>query len=234
VAHSCVGFRRAEPMGFASQTFVSSATAEHRHDVVVATADVDQPPAAGVTYTTASAFAHVHEVTLSAADLRRLAGGETVSVVTSSADMPVSHTHTYELHDAGGRWGAPHELVPERQDWAQPLDPSLNPAGGRPAVEIYNMPAFIATQSPRISPDPRIWTTLYEYVSATPADPSTGFLYPLTADRQPAIILRKTQVEDRDYSRALCGFEVWRLTERSHVGLADQILRHNFRLGLPE
>jgi hypothetical protein len=231
--HFCIGFRRSMPPGSETQTFASAATAGHRHDLAIPTADVDQPPVAGVTHTTTVALAHVHTVTLSAGELRRLAGGEVVTVASSEAGEPVLHTHTFTLRDQVGLWGAPHALETERPDWAQPNDPVLNPSGGRPSVEIYNVPLGLAG-GPPLRPDPRIWTPLYEYVSSMPVDPGAGVVYPLTADGQPAIILRKAAVTDRNYSRAFCGFEVWRLNRRSHVALADQILLRQFRLGLPE
>jgi hypothetical protein len=128
---------------------------------------------------------------------------------------------------------APLRLQPERAHWAQPADTLLNPAGGRASIEIYNMPAFLAAQVPPLVPDPRVWLAAYLCTSATPADPANGRVYPQTADGQPAVLLRKASPAAVDYSRALCGFEVWRLQLASHIALADWILLQQFRLGAP-
>jgi len=235
-AHFCLGFRRATPQGYDRQSFESSSAEDHQHTVDVLTADVDAPPASPVTYTTTSASGtpHTHTVTLTPEELSDLARGQQVSVETSEATLPSPHTHVYDFIDRIGLWGAPAQLDPERGNWAQPADPILNPGGGRPAIEIYNMPAFFSSQPVRLNPDPLIWETLYTYRSATPADPTNGVLYPQTADGQPAIILRKASPFDTYYSRALCGFEIWRLQRASHLALADFILLRHFRLGLPD
>jgi hypothetical protein len=106
------------------------------------------------------------------------------------------------------------------------------PAGhGRPNIEIYNMPSFMASQHP-----PLLGTlslALYTYVSRSPEDPARSFTYPKTADHQPALVLRKRSIQDTHYSRAICGFEPYLLTFRSHLDLADYILVHEMGLGQP-
>jgi hypothetical protein len=234
VAHFCVGFHRTRLQGSERQTFVSSRQVDHEHALDVLEVDVDTAPEAGVTYTTATQLQHSHTVTLTRNDLLALSRGSRIAVATSEAQLPVPHTHTFDLFDAVGTWGAPLRLEPDWPVWAQPADPLLNPAGGRPGVEIYNMPAFLATQMPPLLPDPRVWTAPYAYTSATPADPGAGVVYPVTADGMPAVLLRRATPVDRDYSRAMCGFEVWRLRRRSHLALADYVLLRHFRLGQPE
>lgn len=125
-------------------------------------------------------------------------------------------------------------LVPDPATWPQPNDPGSNPLLGRPFVEIYNMPAFLASQVPPLQPDPSLWLPLYTYESGVPADPAHGVVYPRTADGQPAIIVRKNRPTDPYYSRALCGFEPNRLRFESHLALADDILLQQFKVGLPD
>jgi hypothetical protein len=235
--HFCIGFRRATPQGNERQVFASSRAEDHQHDLEIPTSDVEAPPTGGRVYTTslAAGAPHTHTVTLSAEDLGRLAHRDVLDVVTSPADMPAPHTHTFTLRDQVGLWGAPQSLETERSDWAQPSDPALNPAGGRPSVEIYNMPSFIAAQSPRLNPDPDIWEPLFSYVSSVPVDPVNGVLYPQTADGQPAIIARRSiSGPANPYTRVFCGFEVWRLRQASHLALADFVLLNHFRLGRPD
>jgi hypothetical protein len=124
--------------------------------------------------------------------------------------------------------GAPERLDPDPLRWAS------HPNGGRHSVEIYNMPVFLASQLPPLQPDPQVWLPVYEYVSVTPANPGAGLVYPLTADGQPAILLRKTRATDTQYSRAMCGFELWRLSVGSHLALAQWVLRDQFQLGQPD
>ena len=236
IEHFCVGFRRATPQGHETQTFVSSTREAHQHELVVPTADVDRPPPVAVTLTTqaASGTPHTHTVTLTPDQLRQLARGDRLhGIETSQASLPVPHTHVFDLVDRIGLWGAPARLVPQLDLWAQP-DADVNPYGGRPSIEIYNMPAFMVREQPRLNPDPSLWEPLYSYMSATPLDPANEVLYPQTADGEASVIVRKASAFEPYYSRALCGFEVWRLHEASHEALADFILLRHFRLGLPD
>jgi hypothetical protein len=223
--HYCTGFRRATPMGVERQTFRSSLAEDHAHDLVVPTADIEMPPSGGVTYTTAMApgLTHTHTLTLTEGQLRQLAAGDVVdSLRTSveSGDAP-AHSHVYDLQDQVGLWGAPATLEPDPPLWGQ---------NGRHSVEIYNMPTFMISETPQLSPDPRIWEALYTYVSPTPQ--TADRLYPATADGQPAFIIRKATANDQFFSRAYCGFEVWRLRPASRLAIADFILLRHFRLGL--
>lgn len=143
-------------------------------------------------------------------------------------------TAFHRRHPEDAALGLPDRLVPIVARWAQPADPQLNPLGGRPNVEIYN-PAdgAIPTETPphRI-PDWR-YRVLYTYVNSRPRDPVQGYVYPLTADGEPAVILSRGGPGEAGYSRALCGFEVSRLDEASHVALANYILHHTFQIGAP-
>lgn len=231
---NCTGFGRAAPPGVERQIFTTSQVANHSHTVTVLTADIDVPPPAGVTYTTSTSVGHAHDIGLSRAQLQTLARGGKVTVQTTEAASPELHSHAVEIVDGVGLWGAPALLERETALWAQPADPQLNPFGGRPNVEIYNMPSFLANQTPQLQPDPRVWVALYYFKSANTANPGTGRVYPATGDGQPAIILRKALFTDANYSRALCGFPVYMLRQQSQIALADNILLRHFRLGLPE
>ena len=198
------------------------------------TSDIEAPPPAGVTYTTDSQVGHTHGVSLTRAQLKTLARGGTLVLLTTTATVPQVHTHSVTIRDGVGLWGAPARLEPETSLWAQPSDPQLNPFGGRPNVEIYNMASFLANQQPPLQPDPKVWVALYYFTNTVGSDPSTGRVYPQTGDGQPAIILRKALPEDPFYSRALCGFEIFRLRTASQLALSDNILLRQFRLGLPD
>lgn len=137
-------------------------------------------------------------------------------------------------HPADAAFGLPERLVPIVDRWAQPGDPRLNPLGGRPNVEIYNPAdgALPADTPPRRIPEWR-YRALYTYVNSSPRDPVRGWVYPLTADGEPAVILSRGGPNEPGYSRALCGFELFRLDEASHLALAEYILHHTFQIDRP-
>jgi hypothetical protein len=231
--HACLGFRRATPQGWEQQTFTSSAELSHAHTLVLQTQDIEVPPPGGVTYTTGEAVDHTHTLFVDAASLRRLARGESIADSTSVSQLPSPHRHRFTLVDQVGLWGAPALL--DKDDGTWPLPPlSVNPRGGRYNIEIYNMPSWMASRQPPLEPVPGISVALYNYISWLTEDPAIGRLYPATADNQPSVVLRKASPVDAYYSRAICGFEPWRLQPRSQLALADFILLRHFRLGLPD
>ncbi len=228
----CTGFRRMAPPGSEKQQFMTTTGAEHEHAILVQTADVNNQPPAGVTYTTDEVLGHTHSLHLSPAQLSALARGERLdNVPLSESLLPSPHAHTVTLQDRVGLWGAPLRLEPDTPNWAQPVDPNFNPDHGRPNVEIYNMSKPL--DGYRLRPDPAVWLGLYGYTCAMVADSTRGFVYPFTADQQPAVIVRRNLPTDLAYSRALCGFEPFRLQLGGHIALADNILLRQFRLGLP-
>jgi hypothetical protein len=231
--HACMGFRRATPPGWEQQTFTSTVAQHHSHALTLQTQDVIRPPAAGVTYTTDIPSDHTHTMFVSAAALRRLAGGESVVDSTDVNALPAPHRHYYTLVDQVGLWGAPATLERDMGLWpAPPLE--VNRLGGRYNVEIFNMTKFMDVQTPALRPEPGISVVLYTYISGVPENPDTGMLYPATADGQPSVLLRRAQSTSPAYSRAICGFEAWRLKASSHLALANFILLRHFRLGLPD
>ena len=129
-----------------------------------------------------------------------------------------------------GLWGAPARLNTDSGFWPLPSI-RLNPYLSRANVEIYNMPVFMAQQTPPLEPAAGTSLVLYSYQSATPFDPMQNPPgYPRTADGQPVIILRKASATDPSYSRCITGFEPWRLTPASMLALADNILLRQFRV----
>ena len=107
----------------------------------------------------------------------------------------------------------------------------LGGTGGRPNIEIYNMPNALAEQSPPLVPLPGISLGVYCYVAQLREDPDTNFFYPQTSDNQPALVLAKGLPSDAYYTRAFCGFEPALLEELSHNRLLQFIVVRHFRLG---
>jgi hypothetical protein len=228
----CIGFRRPEPTDGDAARFTTTAVLEHTHTLVLTGREVESPPDSGLTLTTGLAAEHTHTLHLTARQARTLASGGQITVTTASSALPSPHAHEVTLHDLYGRWGAPSVLTPD-SSW--PLPPlTFNPYKSRVSVEIYNMPSFLAQQTPNLSPPAARVLPLYLFTGPTPADPATGVLYPFTADEQPALLLARAATVSPAYSRAYCGFEPWRLTLASHIALAEFILLHHMRLGLPE
>jgi hypothetical protein len=229
--HQCKGLRRAVPQGFATQTFESSPEAGHQHTLVVRSADVEALPLADVTYTTSLDDGHVHTLQVDRASFKALQRNEAVLLGTSTETSPEPHTHFVRLVDQAGLWGAPPILL-TGSGWASPGSATANPWLGRPNVEIYNMPSFMTSRQPPLSPPPWRSIVLYTYISPVPADTMRGVLYPQTADGQPVVLLsRRDPTEAPYFSRAWCGFEPYVLSLYSHVGLADYILLRKMGLG---
>jgi hypothetical protein len=199
---------------------------------VLRTADVDQPPASGVTYATELAQDHRHEATLSPEELRELSLGRAIGVTSTVSPTPAPHTHSFEIHDRVGLWGASAALLGDDRWWPLP-EAMFNEYRSRANVEIYNMPILMERE--HLLPEPGISVVSYLYASATPEDPNQPMPgWERTADNQPVVILRKTSVIEPYYSRAICGFEPWRLRQSSMLDLADHVLLRAFRLGVPE
>lgn len=229
----CLRFARATPQGYESQSFESTLEVDHTHTLLVQTSDIDQPPAGGVTYTTAMALEHTHQVTLTQVQLKTLAAGNTVTVQTTVSPLPEPHSHEYTLVDQVGLWGAPASLETDAGLWPLPPGANDNPYRSRANVEVYNMPVYMAQQSPPLDPELGISVVLYNFVSATPYDANINPPgYPRTADGQPVIILRKASILEPYYSRCIAGFEPWRLQQSSMLALADYVLLRHFRLGI--
>jgi len=84
----------------------STVVLAHTHTVCVPLADLNNPPAAGQTYTTsgASTDGHTHQLTLTAAMLTEIMTGGTITVTTSETE---SHSHAFTLVENGQGAAAP-------------------------------------------------------------------------------------------------------------------------------
>jgi hypothetical protein len=69
----------------------STVTNNHTHTLCTLTSDLENPPAAGVDYTTSFNAGHSHTVTLTQAQLQSIESGGSVTVTTSS---PYPHNFT--------------------------------------------------------------------------------------------------------------------------------------------
>jgi hypothetical protein len=65
--------------------------------VILDRADVQSPPAAGVTETTSTVSAHNHTFAMTQAELQTVNGGGSVMVTTGSSDVGGAHTHTVTI-----------------------------------------------------------------------------------------------------------------------------------------
>jgi hypothetical protein len=76
----------------------STTTLGHNHTVCVPLSDLESTPVGGRTYTTSGAATdgHVHQVTLTQAQLLAIFAGQTIGVTTSIAE---SHTHNFSLQE---------------------------------------------------------------------------------------------------------------------------------------
>ncbi len=223
VAHFCEGLPRAQLDAAEHQVYESSPVLEHAHTLDVAGSHVERPPAEPLRVETSEYAGHRHTVELVNEVFEGLRMGQRV-VLESSHDGVSTHAHAFELHDQVGLWGAP--LLVPNASW-----PFRAGERGRPNVEIYNMPAALASQTPPLQPPVGISVPLYNYKSAVAYDPSAGVVYPLTADAQPLFVLAKGAPHEPFYSRALCGFEPHLLVPFFHHQLVEFILVRHFRLG---
>ncbi len=219
----CYGLQRCTVAPTDAQRTQSAVVESHSHSVLISTSEVEALPPVDRTYTTTTALDHTHMLTLTSADFVALQRGETVLVTSDSAALPQPHVHTFAIVDQFGLWGAPSLRVSTL--WSQAM------TGGRPNVEIYNMPNALAGENPPLVPLPGISLNLYCYVAQLRENPDTGFFYPETSDNQPALILAKGAPSEAYYSRAFCGFEPNLLEELSHNRLVQFIVVRHFRLG---
>ena len=76
----------------ATTEYSSSDVGQHFHTFKIADDAIGAPSAGGLSGETSAAFMHAHSVSLTTEQLKQLALGVTVSIVTSSAG---SHTHVF-------------------------------------------------------------------------------------------------------------------------------------------
>ncbi len=75
-------------------TITSSVNAGHTHQVTIAGADINNPPAADKTIDTTYSAGHRHTITLTTQDYESIQSGNEVTVESSSVS---GHTHTFVI-----------------------------------------------------------------------------------------------------------------------------------------
>jgi hypothetical protein len=78
----------------AQRTFTSTSDNGHAHTITIQRAEVQNPPAAGITRQTSSNTGHTHQFSMTQAELMTVNGGGNVVVVTSVVDL---HSHTFTI-----------------------------------------------------------------------------------------------------------------------------------------
>jgi hypothetical protein len=222
VPQFCRGLARAIPSGSETETFDSTQELGHTHVLGIPASLMAATGPDTVGLETSTAAEHRHRVRLAPEQLDALRAGATVRLTSEPAELPAPHVHEFEVHDRVGTWGAP-ALVTGTTWGFRSGEP------GRPNIEIYNMPAALATQHPALVPLPGISTVLYTYVSDVST--STGVTYPQTADGEAVCVLGKSTPSAPTYSTAICGFEPHLLVFPSHAQLAAFLLVRHFGLG---
>ncbi len=79
------------------KTFESTLNNGHTHAVTITQADVQSPPAAGISLVTSMDSGHTHTFDMTQAQLMTLNGGTAVTVTTGVSDVTGAHTHDFAL-----------------------------------------------------------------------------------------------------------------------------------------
>jgi hypothetical protein len=92
-----------------SKTFTSSVAESHTHTVAIARAEIDSPPAGGISRDTSITSGHSHTFAMTQADLATVAGGGSVNVNTSTEAPAYSapHFHTFTI----SKWYAARKSI---------------------------------------------------------------------------------------------------------------------------
>ncbi len=93
-ASGCKSGGSTTPTNPDDKTFTGTNVQSHTHSVTVRKADVQNPPAGGVSYTTSSNSGHSHTLSLSQAELQSVNAGTPVTVMDS---LVSSHQHQYQI-----------------------------------------------------------------------------------------------------------------------------------------
>jgi hypothetical protein len=80
-----------------SHTFTSTSANAHNHGVTLARAEVTTPPVGGITKTTSSVSAHTHSFAMTEAELTTVNGGTGVTVTSGNSDVGGAHTHDFTI-----------------------------------------------------------------------------------------------------------------------------------------
>jgi hypothetical protein len=80
-----------------SKTFSSSSENGHSHTYTIQKAEVESPPAAGISGSTSSTSGHSHSFAMTQAELQSVMGGGTAVITTGSVDSGGLHAHTFTI-----------------------------------------------------------------------------------------------------------------------------------------
>lgn len=81
-----------------SHTFTSATVNGHSHTVVIDKADVQTPPALGLTETTSSSLSHTHTFDMTQAQLMTVNSGTAVVITTGTTDAAGGlHAHDFTI-----------------------------------------------------------------------------------------------------------------------------------------
>ena len=76
------------------KSFTSSSSSGHTHTVTITRAQVENPPAAGITLTTSSSGGHTHTFSMSQKQLQNVNNSQTETITDSTVS---NHTHQYQI-----------------------------------------------------------------------------------------------------------------------------------------
>jgi hypothetical protein len=76
------------------KAFSSSTTLSHSHNVTLLKAEVDSPPASGISHSTTASSGHSHTVIMTQDQLLACKNGDTVAVDTTTVN---DHHHTFQI-----------------------------------------------------------------------------------------------------------------------------------------
>ena len=80
-----------------TRMFTSTTANAHTHTVVIAKADIQTPPSAGISETTSANVGHSHTFGLTEAQLVTINGGTAVTQATGTSDVGGTHFHEFTI-----------------------------------------------------------------------------------------------------------------------------------------
>ena len=80
-----------------SKTFTSTSANSHSHSFTIQNADVQSPPAAGISGDTSSSSSHTHTFAMTQAQLQSVMGGGSVVITSGISDVGGNHTHDFAI-----------------------------------------------------------------------------------------------------------------------------------------
>ena len=93
----CGGSSPTSPTPTTSKIFTSTNVNGHSHTFTIQNADVQSPPAAGISGDTSSSGGHTHTFAMTQAQLQSVMGGGSVVVTSGSSAVGGNHTHDFTI-----------------------------------------------------------------------------------------------------------------------------------------